>query len=114
MTHYRWVVCSLLFFATTVNYVDRQVFGMLGPRLTEEFHWSESDFSFIVSAFTLAYAIGYVVAGRTIDRLGERGGWRFSSAFGARRRWRTAWSVHWYSTACHGSNPPLPGHYWGP
>lgn len=73
-THYRWVVCALLFFATTINYVDRQVFGILGPRLTEEFGWSEKDFSFIVSAFTLAYAIGYAAAGRMMDRVGERKG----------------------------------------
>jgi len=73
-TNYRWVVCGLLFCATTVNYVDRQVFGILGPDLTEEFHWTESDFSFIVSAFTLAYAIGYAAAGRMMDRIGERRG----------------------------------------
>ena len=63
-----------MFFATTVNYVDRQVFGILGPGLTEEFYWSESDFSFIVNAFTLAYAIGYVVVGRIMDRIGVRKG----------------------------------------
>jgi MFS transporter, ACS family, hexuronate transporter len=73
-THYRWVICALLFFATTVNYVDRQVFGMLGTSLTEEFHWSESNFSFIVSAFTLAYAVGYSAMGRLMDRIGERRG----------------------------------------
>jgi ACS family hexuronate transporter-like MFS transporter len=73
-THYRWVVCALMFFATTINYVDRQVFGILGPRLTEEFHWTESHFSFIVSVFTLAYAIGYAAAGRMMDRIGERKG----------------------------------------
>jgi MFS transporter, ACS family, hexuronate transporter len=76
-THYRWVVCALLFFATTIVYVDRQVFGMLGPRLTEEFRWSETDFSFIVSAFTLAYAIGYSLAGRMMDVIGERKGFLF-------------------------------------
>ena len=74
LTHYRWVICGLLFFATTINYVDRQVFGILGPRLTEEFHWTESHFSFIVSAFTLAYAISYAVAGRMMDWIGERKG----------------------------------------
>lgn len=73
-THYRWVICALMFFATTVNYVDRQVFGLLGPTLTEEFGWSESNFSFIISAFTLAYAVGYVAAGRLMDRIGERRG----------------------------------------
>ncbi len=74
MTHHRWVVCALLFFATTVNYVDRQIFGILGPRLTEEFHWSEEDFSLIVSAFTLAYALGYVGMGKVMDQIGVRRG----------------------------------------
>jgi len=73
-THYRWVVCSLLFFVTTINYVDRQVFGILGPTLTEEFHWSEKQYSYIVIAFTLAYAVGYVAVGRMMDRIGERKG----------------------------------------
>jgi MFS transporter, ACS family, hexuronate transporter len=73
-SHYRWVVCALLFFATTVNYVDRQVFGILGPDLTKEFGWSEKQFSIIVIAFTLAYAIGYAAAGRMMDRIGERKG----------------------------------------
>jgi ACS family hexuronate transporter-like MFS transporter len=73
-SHYRWVICALLFFATTINYVDRQVFGILGPDLTEEFGWTETHFSFIISAFTLAYAIGYTAAGRLMDRIGERKG----------------------------------------
>jgi MFS transporter, ACS family, hexuronate transporter len=73
-SHYRWVVCGLLFFATTINYVDRQIFGMLGPQLTREFDWTESNFSFIISAFTLAYAISYAAAGRLMDRIGERKG----------------------------------------
>ena len=83
-SHYRWVVCALLFFATTVNYVDRQVLAVLAPKLTEEFGWSETDFSFIVSAFTLAYAIGYLVAGKLMDWIGERKG--FAVAV-------TAWSI---------------------
>lgn len=73
-SHYRWVICGLMFFATTINYVDRQVFGLLGPNLTKEFGWSEENFSFIISAFTAAYAIGYLVAGRMMDRIGERKG----------------------------------------
>lgn len=73
-THFRWVVCLFLFFATTLNYLDRQVFAVLGPGLTEEFRWKERDFSFIVSAFTLAYAIGYVAVGRIMDRIGVRKG----------------------------------------
>ena len=73
-THYRWVICALLFFATTINYVDRNVFGLLGGTLTKEFHWKEIHFSIIVNAFTLAYAVGYILAGRLIDRIGERKG----------------------------------------
>ena len=80
-THYRWLICGLLFFATTLIYVDRQVFGILGPRLTEEFSWTETDYSFIVSAFTLAYAISYAASGRMMDWLGERKG--FLLAIGA-------------------------------
>jgi len=73
-THYRWVVCSLLFFATTINYVDRQVLALLKPRLMEEFHWDDVDYSNIINAFSLAYAIGYLGAGWLMDRIGERKG----------------------------------------
>jgi MFS transporter, ACS family, hexuronate transporter len=74
MTQYRWVICGLLFFVTTVNYVDRQVLGILGPTLTDGYGWSESDFSMIVNSFTIAYALGYLLAGRLIDRIGARRG----------------------------------------
>jgi MFS transporter, ACS family, hexuronate transporter len=73
-SHYRWIVCALLFFATTINYVDRQVIALLKPTLTEEFHWTSSDYSFIVSAFSLAYAFSYMGAGWLMDRIGERKG----------------------------------------
>ena len=89
MTHYRWIICALLFFATTINYVDRQVFGILGPMLTEEFSWTESQFSLIVSVFTLAYAISYMVAGRMMDWLGERKGFTLAVAL-----WSTAAMAH--------------------
>jgi ACS family hexuronate transporter-like MFS transporter len=88
-THYRWVVCALLFVATTIVYVDRQVFGILGPRLTAEFGWSETNFSFIMSAFTLAYAVGYSLVGRIMDAIGERKG--FLLVFGV---WSVAEIAH--------------------
>jgi len=72
--HYRWVICALLFFAATINYVDRQVIGILKPTLQAEFGWSEIDYGDIVFAFSLAYAIGLVLAGRLIDRLGTKKG----------------------------------------
>ena len=70
----RWVVCALLFFAATINYIDRQVIGILKPTLQNEFGWTELDYADIVFAFQLAYAAGFLVAGRVMDRLGVRTG----------------------------------------
>ena len=72
--HRRWVICALLFFAATINYVDRQVIGLLKPTLQAQFGWSEIDYADIVFAFQLAYAVGLLMAGRLIDRLGARVG----------------------------------------
>ena len=72
--HQRWVICALLFFAATINYVDRQVIGLLKPTLQAQFGWSEIDYADIVFAFQLAYAVGLLMAGRLIDRLGARVG----------------------------------------
>ena len=69
---YRWYICGLLFFASTINYVDRQVIGILKPTLQAEFGWSEIDYSDIVFAFQFAYAIGLLVSGRLMDRFGTR------------------------------------------
>jgi ACS family hexuronate transporter-like MFS transporter len=71
---YRWFICGLLFFAATINYVDRQVIGILKPTLQAEFGWSEIDYADIVFAFQLAYAIGLLIAGRLMDRFGARSG----------------------------------------
>ena len=71
----RWVILAFLFFATTLNYVDRITLGVLKPTLSAEFHWSEIDYSHIVFGFTAAYAIGYFVFGRAIDWLGAKLGY---------------------------------------
>jgi ACS family hexuronate transporter-like MFS transporter len=71
---FRWTICGLLFFAATINYVDRQVIGILKPTLQGQFGWSEIDYGDIVFAFQLAYGIGLLAAGRLIDRLGARAG----------------------------------------
>ncbi len=71
----RWYVCGLLFYATTVNYMDRQVLGLLKPVIQKELHWTESDFSSIIFGFQLAYALMMPIAGRMIDWLGTRIGY---------------------------------------
>ena len=72
---YRWVVVALLFAATAINYVDRQMIGVLKPTLSAEFGWSETDFSTIVFWFQAAYAIGYIGFGRIVDAFGARLGY---------------------------------------
>ena len=65
---YRWTICALLFFATTVNYLDRQVLSLLKPRLEEIWHWTNSDYANIASMFQFTYAISMLFAGRIIDK----------------------------------------------
>jgi ACS family hexuronate transporter-like MFS transporter len=77
----RWGICGLLFFATTLNYVDRQVIGILKPELSKQLGWNEIDYSNIVFAFQVAYAVGYAGAGRLIDRLGVRLGYALAVLF---------------------------------
>src|SRR5215470_14967438 len=72
--YYRWLVCGLLFLATTINYIDRQVIGILKPLLQTQYGWSEIDYGDLVFAFQLAYAIGFLFAGRIMDRLGTKKG----------------------------------------
>jgi ACS family hexuronate transporter-like MFS transporter len=72
---YRWTICGLLFFATTVNYLDRQVLSLLAPSLSEEFNWSNSDYANITAVFQLIYAFSMLFAGRIIDKLGTKVGY---------------------------------------
>ena len=72
---YRWTICALLFFATTVNYLDRQVLSLLKPTLEQEFGWTNSDYANIAAAFQFVYAISMLFAGRIIDKLGTKWGY---------------------------------------
>ena len=75
---YRWVICALLFFATTVNYIDRQVVGILAKELEGIFHWSEIDYGNITAAFSASYALGLILSGRLMDRFGTKIGYAIS------------------------------------
>lgn len=79
--HFRWVICTLLLFGVTKNYMDRQVLGVLKTTLQHDLGWNEIDYSNLVFAFQAAYAVGIVVVGRLIDRLGTRLGYALSMIF---------------------------------
>jgi ACS family hexuronate transporter-like MFS transporter len=79
--HLRWYICALLFFAATINYLDRQVIGILKPTLEKEFGWSEIDYSNIVFWFQTAYAAGLLLVGRVMDWMGTRKGFSLAVIF---------------------------------
>jgi ACS family hexuronate transporter-like MFS transporter len=87
--NYRWVVCALIFFATTINYIDRQVIGLLKPTLEQEYGWSESDYGNIVMSFSAAYAVGLLMFGRIVDWIGTKLGYTVSVLF-----WSIAAMLH--------------------
>lgn len=75
---YRWTICALLFFATTINYIDRQVLGILAPTLQNEIGWTETQYGDIVSWFSIAYGFGFLGMGRFLDKVGVRKGFAFA------------------------------------
>jgi ACS family hexuronate transporter-like MFS transporter len=85
--NFRWSICGLLFFSVAINYVDRNIIGILKKPLSDELGWSETDYAHIAAAFQFAYAFGYLVGGRLIDRIGVKrglmiavGGWSVAAA----------------------------------
>jgi ACS family hexuronate transporter-like MFS transporter len=90
-TGYRWVICSLLFLATTINYMDRQILGILADVLQRDIGWTEAQYGFIVTAFQGAYAAGLLMFGALVDRVGTRLGYSVAIAI---------WSV---AAAAHGA-----------
>jgi MFS transporter, ACS family, hexuronate transporter len=77
----RWIVCSLLLFATTINYIDRQVLGILAPTLQKEIGWTEVQYGYIVTSFQAAYAIGLLLVGRILDVIGTKLGFALAIVF---------------------------------
>ena len=91
--NFRWVICALLFFAATVNYIDRQVIGILKPSLAAEYGWTESDYGWIVFAFQTAYAIGMLLVGRLMDRIGTKNGFSLSIIVWSLAAMAHAWAI---------------------
>jgi ACS family hexuronate transporter-like MFS transporter len=89
MKAYRWRICGLLFFATTINYIDRQIISILAPQLQDIFHWTEKDYGYIIMAFQIAYALGLLITGRFLDKFGVK--WGYSIAIFV---WSLAASAH--------------------
>ncbi|MEO6286225.1 MAG: MFS transporter [Dyadobacter sp.] len=87
--NYRWIIVVLLFTATTINYLDRQIIGLLKPILEKEFVWTETDFARIVMAFTAAYAVGLLLFGWLIDKIGTKSGYSITIVF-----WSIAGMLH--------------------
>jgi ACS family hexuronate transporter-like MFS transporter len=95
--HFRWVICAVLFFGMTKNYMDRQVLAVLKTNLQHQFGWNEIDYGNLVFAFQTAYALGMLVVGRFIDRLGTRRGYAITMAF-----WSLASMAHGLASSLTG------------
>lgn len=90
LKHFRWYICGLLFFATTINYIDRQVLSTLAPELQQKIGWTESEYSQIVIAFQIAYGVMFLAWGGIIDRIGTKIGFTIAVIW---------WSIAGMSTA---------------
>lgn len=85
----RWTICALVFFATTINYLDRAVISLLKSTLTKELSWDDADYANIEIAFKISYAIGLMLAGRVIDKIGTKKGYSWATGL-----WSLAAIVH--------------------
>ena len=90
---FRWWICALLFFASAINYVDRQVIAILKPTLTAEFGWTDIDYGWIIFAFSTAYAIGFIFAGRFMDKVGTKIGFTVAIVLWSIGALMHAWAV---------------------
>ena len=97
ISRFRWTICALLFAATAINYIDRQIIGLLKPTLSHQFGWSEIDYGDIVFWFQAAYAIGYLGFGPLVDRIGARLGYALAVAI-----WTAAHMAHAFASSLPG------------
>lgn len=98
-SNFRYTVLGLLFLATTINYIDRQIIGLLKPTLEKEFNWTEQDYANIVFWFQVMYAAGYMLAGRFVDRVGSKIGYGAAVLF-----WSIAATAHAFARSTFGFN----------
>lgn len=96
----RWYIGALLFLSTVINYIDRQALGVLAPRLKLLYGWTNTDYSYIVIAFRLAYALGQTLSGRFLDRFGTRKGLSFAVAFYSLAAMATSLATGFFSLCC--------------
>ena len=101
---FRWLICALLFFASGINYIDRQVLAILKPDLQVQFGWSDLDYGRITIAFQLAYAAGLLLAGPVIDRIGVRVGFALAIVI-----WSLAAVAHAFASVFGGAAAALLG-----
>lgn len=107
MTNYRWVICAMLFFATAVNYLDRQVLSLTWKDfIAPEFHWTDTHYGYITSVFSFIYALANLFAGRFIDWMGSRKGylwaifiWSVGACLHALCGWATEATLGFSNTA---------------
>src|SRR5258708_13984660 len=101
MTHVRWIVCALLFFATTINYVDRQILALIKEFADRDLGWSNEQFGLVNSAFQGAYAVGLLGFGWFVDRYGTKLGYAISIA-----SWNALAMAHPLVGSTGGFSPP--------
>ncbi len=94
---YGWKICILLFFSTTINYLDRHVLSILAPELQQLYRWSEIDYSYIVMSFQISYGLGVVLTGKLLDKFGTK--WIFAIGVGL---WSAAGMAHAFAKGAFG------------
>lgn len=97
MSNYRWTISAMIFFATSINYLDRAVISLLKSELEQLYHWTESDYSNLVICFQVAYAVGLLFAGRFIDKVGTKIGYAVSVG-----TWSLAAASHAFASTIFG------------